>query len=304
MNFCWLGYITSKDALPVTKLNFGRTLTTSSYGIHTLGKLECSGRATVDRMAESCDDLWKIGHTLNGFYDVKGDKQVRSVYCDFTKLWTSSCFHFIHFWLTGMETAVGVVDVKSSPVYFHVQRNSTYTLNGTTIPFQIERMNVGGGMNITSGIFTAPKSGIYFFAFIAIKDWLVDVVLDVDLYHNSNRITRAFGNSAANGHFTVALTSTLSMNSGDQISLQLVRGPMYDSWAYHTNFNGMLLQEEMFSWFKHPTWSLAALLNVSVSLFPASNCHCPDRCQITRHRHYIQITVNRLFNTQWSVWPN
>ena len=107
MNFCWLGYITSKDALPVTKLNFGRTLTTSSYGIHTLGKLECSGRATVDRMAESCDDLWKIGHTLNGFYDVKGDKQVRSVYCDFTKLpgdpgarrWTSSCFHFIHFFI-------------------------------------------------------------------------------------------------------------------------------------------------------------------------------------------------------------
>ena len=63
-----------------------------------------------------------------------------------------------------METAVGVVDVKSSPVYFHVQRNSTYTLNGTTIPFEIERLNIGGGMNINSGIFTAPKTGIYFFS--------------------------------------------------------------------------------------------------------------------------------------------
>jgi len=71
--------------LPLTKLNFGRTLANSSFGIHTLGKLECSGRAG-DKMPESCDDLWKIGHTLNGFYDVKGEKEVRSVYCDFTKI--------------------------------------------------------------------------------------------------------------------------------------------------------------------------------------------------------------------------
>ncbi len=84
--FCRSGYIASKDSLPVTKLNFGRTLASNPYGIHTLGKLECSGRATVDKMPESCDDLWKIGHTLNGFYDVIDDKEVRSVYCDFTKL--------------------------------------------------------------------------------------------------------------------------------------------------------------------------------------------------------------------------
>ena len=150
------------------------------------------------------------------------------------------------FLLTGMETAVGVVDVKSSPVYFHVQRNSTYTLNGTTIPFQIERMNVGGGRNITSGIFTAPKSGIYFFAFIAIKDWLVDVVLDVDLYHNSNSITRADG-THVQGLLTATLSSTLSLKSGDRISLQLTTGQLYDASIHHTNFNGMLLQEEMLS---------------------------------------------------------
>ena len=48
---------------------------------------------------------------------------------------------------------MGVVDVKSTPVYFHVQRNQMYSIVGTTIPFQVVRLNVGGGMNI----FTASQ---------------------------------------------------------------------------------------------------------------------------------------------------
>ena len=144
-----------------------------------------------------------------------------------------------------METAVGVVDVKSSPVYFHVQRNSTFTLNGTTIPFQIERLNVGEGMNITSGIFTAPKSGIYFFAFSGVKDWPANA-LTVDLYHHSNLITRAEG-ANVDGLHTATLSSTLSLKSGDRISLQLTTGQLHDSYVHHTDFTGLLLQEEMLS---------------------------------------------------------
>ena len=144
-----------------------------------------------------------------------------------------------------METAIGVVDVKSSPVYFHVQRNLNYTLNGTTIPFEIERLNVGGGMNITSGIFTAPKSGIYFFSFSGLKGWSANLDLYVGLFHNSNYISTAHGTSI-DGFFTATLSSTLSLKSGDQISLQLLKGGIHDNGPY-TNFNGLLLQEEMFS---------------------------------------------------------
>jgi C1q-related factor len=143
-----------------------------------------------------------------------------------------------------VENFVGVVDVKSSPVYFHVQRNSTYNITGTAIPFQIERLNVGGGMNITSGIFTAPKSGIYFFSFTGLKenpaDWLA-----VDLYQNSNYITKASATSII-GYLTVTLSSTLSVKSGDRISLRLLSGQLHDhGWYMYTNFNGILLQEEL-----------------------------------------------------------
>ena len=81
------GVITDKNVLPVTRLNFGRTQLTTSSGIHTLGRFECTGSVALTRMPTSCEDLWLIGHTLNGFYSVLGSTMMESVYCDFTKLY-------------------------------------------------------------------------------------------------------------------------------------------------------------------------------------------------------------------------
>ena len=58
------------------------------------------------------------------------------------------------------------VDVKSFPVHFYVERNSPFSSSGNTIPFQVERLNMGGAMNLNSGVFIAPKAGIYEFSFI------------------------------------------------------------------------------------------------------------------------------------------
>jgi hypothetical protein len=37
-------------------------------------------------MPSSCEDLWRIGHTLSALYSVMGVAMVENVYCDFTKL--------------------------------------------------------------------------------------------------------------------------------------------------------------------------------------------------------------------------
>jgi len=76
--------LTDKNLLPVTRLNFGRT-PAGSNGRYTLGKFQCTGRAVVQGKPTSCLQLFQIGHELNGFYMVQGDKRIETVYCDFTQ---------------------------------------------------------------------------------------------------------------------------------------------------------------------------------------------------------------------------
>ncbi len=40
---------------------------------------------SINAIPSSCQDLQKIGYTLSGIYSVKGNNNVQSVYCDFTK---------------------------------------------------------------------------------------------------------------------------------------------------------------------------------------------------------------------------
>jgi hypothetical protein len=47
----------------------------------------------------------------------------------------------------------------------------------------------------------------------------------------------------------------------------LISGALFDGYAKATNFNGILLQEEVLLWFQNSTWSKPALLNCFVSHF-------------------------------------
>ncbi len=82
------GTLMDKELLPVTALQFGRTIAPTSTNRHTLGRLECSGKVVLNGMPSSCQDLWRIGYTLSGLYSIKGSSsnKVETVYCDFSKL--------------------------------------------------------------------------------------------------------------------------------------------------------------------------------------------------------------------------
>lgn len=82
-----IGYVTDKDLLPVTRLNFGRTALGNADGKHTLGPLQCSGRKIVATVPTNCLDLSLNGNQVSGFYLVKSSSsnQIQTVYCDFSQ---------------------------------------------------------------------------------------------------------------------------------------------------------------------------------------------------------------------------
>lgn len=103
---------------------------------------------------------------------------------------------------------------------FYVQRNIPLSGEDVNVNFQVERLNQGGAMNLTSGVFTAPVPGSYFFLFSAIKGAAWGSGTEIYLYHNKEFIGTAYG--SPNDRPVLMMQSLLELKSGDKV--RLVKG--------------------------------------------------------------------------------
>jgi hypothetical protein len=141
----------------------------------------------------------------------------------------------------GFQTFIGYADVKSTPVYFYVQTNVHHSTVNTAIPFEVTRTNVGNAMNPSTGIFTAPRPGKYFFTYSGISninDWS-HIVLQL------NGVLLGTAHSVSNTD-TFSHHATLQLSQGDQIRLFLTHGSVYGDGNLFTSFVGILIEEDVF----------------------------------------------------------
>ena len=148
------------------------------------------------------------------------------------------------------DKKLGFVDLKSMPnrVAFFAHRDYPLWSGSPSIPFYLSKLNQGGALNLSTGVFTPPVNGIYAFHFRALAK-KGDV--NVRLYHNDYMVTSSwFDGGSEHGH--IGLSAVLKLRTGDIVKLhQDGSGYIQDNGGYSTTFSGWLLEEDMsFSWSK------------------------------------------------------
>ena len=107
-------------------------------------------------------------------------------------------------------------------------------------------------MDVSTGKFTAPRTGTYFFSFIGLIGYptsssTVNYLL-VGLYLNGNEIVVSWNdeaNTAVTQEVPISLQSTLNLQKGDQVWLQITSISTGVILYTVPAFTGWLLQENI-----------------------------------------------------------
>uniref|UniRef100_A0A3Q3WY31 C1q domain-containing protein n=1 Tax=Mola mola TaxID=94237 RepID=A0A3Q3WY31_MOLML len=101
--------------------------------------------------------------------------------------------------------------------------------------------NVGKAYNPSTGFFTAPVKGVYYFQF-TLASYLYNFYTAVDVLKNNQRIMYNWELNQFGGHQSFTNSIILELMEGDEIHLSLPAGnTVFDSENNQTTFSGALL---------------------------------------------------------------
>ncbi|XP_049420632.1 centlein-like isoform X18 [Epinephelus fuscoguttatus] len=110
-----------------------------------------------------------------------------------------------------------------------------------TLKFSKVFTNIGQAYSPTTGIFTAPVRGVYYFRFTVLgicpSAWI-----GAYLYHNEKKMTRNYDYNDEHGHVSVSNALILQLEKGDVVYMALPSGHgIFDDSNNYNIFSGFLL---------------------------------------------------------------
>ncbi len=117
------------------------------------------------------------------------------------------------------------------------------------INYHYEKLNIGGAINLKTGVFRAPRPGIYHFSFIGTKHWL-DTDAGVYFRLNGKHVSASYVRGFMTAVLHLNLEATLKLAVGDVIDVYKYRGGTISEGEHEnkpyrfTQFTGRLLEEE------------------------------------------------------------
>jgi hypothetical protein len=114
-------------------------------------------------------------------------------------------------------------------------------------------VNEGNAMDLTSGKFTAPRPGTYFFSFtgVALLESPSVAWFHSSLYLNGNLIGSSFvrHENGVDQYSPLTLQSTMNLEKGDQLWVEISYSDsssfLWDNSYHLTHFTGFMLEEEI-----------------------------------------------------------
>uniref|UniRef100_A0A3Q2CL57 C1q domain-containing protein n=1 Tax=Cyprinodon variegatus TaxID=28743 RepID=A0A3Q2CL57_CYPVA len=126
--------------------------------------------------------------------------------------------------------------------------SAAFSQNGAFGPFDTEVTlkfseifsNIGTAYNPSTGIFTAPVRGTYYFR-LTVLELRANHTVGVYLYHNSDLILGAFQHSDGL-HESTSNAAVLQLEQGDEVFMNLGTGfSLYNDGNNYCTFSGFLL---------------------------------------------------------------
>ena len=143
--------------------------------------------------------------------------------------------------LSVFEYAVGH-DTSIKPVFSAALRKHPFILRGIddVVIFDDVRVNRGQGYNPSTGVFTAPRKGLYHFSCVIMAYTSHKVRYQL----NKNHAAYIYGYSNNSGFATSTISDVIEMKKGDCVFIKHRTSNSEEiTGSHHSTFSGYFLQE-------------------------------------------------------------